>query len=183
LPELTTQRLKMPQYTEADVELAIEDVLEGVSIRRAALLRGVPRQTVNNRILGRQTNRQVNEANQRLTNAQEERVAKWILTQEALGYAPTHGQTRFLVQKILAKGGDTRPLGKKWLDGLKERRPEVRGKLGRRRDFRRANGASPENIEKFFALLDTVSWVKPENIYNTDETGIMEGQGINGLVL
>src|SRR5436305_5915116 len=31
--------------------------------------------------------------------------------------------------------------------------------------------------------MNILSRIKPKNIYNTDETGIMEGQGINGLVL
>src|SRR5205814_9642215 len=63
------------------------------------------------------------------------------------------------------------------------RNPDVKTKIGKRIDYKRINGASPEAITSWFDLYDQFDWIKPEKIYNTDETGIMEGQGINGLVL
>ena len=43
--------------------------------------------------------------------------------------------------------------------------------------------ATPVNIRKLFKLYNTVSWIPPQQQYNADEGGIMEGQGINGLVI
>ena len=43
--------------------------------------------------------------------------------------------------------------------------------------------ATPENITRLFDLYKTVSWIPPQRRYNADESGIMEGQGINGLVI
>src|SRR5205814_334362 len=63
------------------------------------------------------------------------------------------------------------------------RNPDVKTKIGKRIDYKRINGASPEAITSWFDLYDQFDWIKPENIYNTDEAGIREGQGINGLVL
>jgi 4-hydroxybenzoate polyprenyltransferase len=49
----------------------------------------------------------------------------------------------------------------------------------------RINGATPEIIGEWFNWLqiDEVAAVKPENRWNMDEAGIMEGMGSNGLVL
>ena len=43
--------------------------------------------------------------------------------------------------------------------------------------------ATLDNIRKLFKLYDTVSWIPPWRQYNADENDIMEGQGINGLVI
>ena len=59
----------------------------------------------------------------------------------------------------------------------------MKTKLGRRTDWERINAATPVNIRKLFKLYDTVSWIPPRRRYNADEGGIMEGQGINGLVI
>ena len=105
------------------------------------------------------------------------------MRQEALGYAPTHAQVRAIVSGILKQGGDDKPLGKKWIRHFFERRPAVKTKLGRRTDWERINKATLDNIKILFQLYETVSWIPPRRRYNADEGGIMEGQGINGLVI
>ncbi|KAI3532057.1 transposase [Colletotrichum abscissum] len=52
-------------------------------------------------------------------------------------------------------------------------------------DSRRVNGASTEVIRNWFKFLaiPEIKDIKPANRYNMDETGILEGQGANGLVL
>jgi hypothetical protein len=50
-------------------------------------------------------------------------------------------------------------------------------------DWEHINAATPENIKHLFSLYETVSWIPPWWRYNADEGGIMEGQGINGLVI
>jgi 4-hydroxybenzoate polyprenyltransferase len=56
---------------------------------------------------------------------------------------------------------------------------------GKRIDLARINGASTEKIKGFFKLLQlpAVQAIAPEHRYNMDETGLMEGQGDNGLVV
>ena len=173
----------MKEYTEADIQAAIDAVLEGTSIRQAALSHGVPRQTLSRRILNRMPPLLAHEKQQRLSQVQEENIAKWVLTQEALGYAPSHGQVRLIATKVLLHQGDPEPLGKNWFQGFFRRHPEIKTKIGVRIDHKRIEGATPENINKFFDRLATVSHIPPERIYNTDEAGIMEGMGINGLVI
>jgi hypothetical protein len=64
----------MPKYTESDIENGIEFVLAGRSLRYAAEASGVPRQTISNRILGRQTKSQTNESRQKLSSGLEKKV-------------------------------------------------------------------------------------------------------------
>ena len=55
-PNFILKHAKMPEYTEADISSAINAVLNGVSLRKAACDYGIPRQTLSNRILGAQAN-------------------------------------------------------------------------------------------------------------------------------
>ena len=80
----------MATYTEGDVQNALSDLRNGVSVATAATRHGIPRGTLRGRLNGRQPHRHAHDNSQRLSAVQEERLSLWILRQEALGYAPTH---------------------------------------------------------------------------------------------
>lgn len=52
-------------------------------------------------------------------------------------------------------------------------------------DSNRINGATTDVIKAWFQYLalPAITAIKPENRWNMDEAGIMEGQGENGLVV
>jgi 4-hydroxybenzoate polyprenyltransferase len=122
---------------------------------------------------------------QRLSPDQEAKLAEWVRIQHALGLAPTHQQVKVFAERILHAMGDTDPLGKQWIQGFKRRNPSIKVQRSRPIDSRRINGASTEVIRDWFKLLaiPEIKGIKPANRYNMDETGILEGQGSNGLVL
>ncbi|KAH7461693.1 hypothetical protein FOMA001_g18887 [Fusarium oxysporum f. sp. matthiolae] len=155
----------MPVYSADDLENAIADVKNGVSLKTAA------KKTV------------ARQEQLRLTTDQEDDLERWILRQEKLGHAPTHAQVRTIVRSVLARHGDHAPLGRKWTTRFVERHPALKTKLGRRTDWERVNAATPANIKRLFDVYETVDWIPPERRYNADEGGIMEGQGVNGLVI
>ncbi|EDO04142.1 hypothetical protein SS1G_06625 [Sclerotinia sclerotiorum 1980 UF-70] len=66
-----------------------------------------------------------------------------------------------------------------------ERNPEIKTKRQYKIDNARINGATTEIISKFFEKLDlpAIKYIKPENRWNMDEAGIMEGQDLNSMVL
>ena len=173
----------MARYTENDIQDALADLNSGVALATAATRHGVPRNTLRGRFKGAQPHRHAHDDMQRLTAVQEEHLEKWILQQEALGYAATHAQVRAIAIAVLKRQGDHKNLGKKWTNHFVQRHPAIRSKLGRRVSWERVNEATPENIRNFFSLYETVSWIPPRRRYNADEGGIMEGQGINGLVI
>jgi hypothetical protein len=173
----------MARYTEKDVENALRDIESGVAVRHATRRHGVPRGTLRDRLNGAQPHQLAHSDQLRLSTPQEEHLKQWILRQEALGYAPTHGQVRAIASSVLKRQGDNRPLGKKWSTHFVRRHKEVKTKLGRRTDWERIKAATPENIRHLFSLYETVTWMPPRRRYNADEGGIMEGHGVNGLVI
>ena len=174
-----------PQYTQDDLDMALQAIAGGKSVRKAALEWGIPRSTLQDRVHGTETHHEAAEDQQRLSPAQEKRLADWILCQEELGLPLTHSQIKEFVVRILAVKGDTNKLGKNWVTGFRKRNPQISTKRTRLIDSKRINGATSEVITAWFSLLDRPTFrdIKPEHRYNMDEAGIMEGMGSNGLVL
>jgi hypothetical protein len=175
----------MAPYTESDIAGALDDIRCGVSARMAAQRWGVPRSTIFSRSNGCQSRKQGAEALQRLSQYQERQLCEWARIQDSLGLAASHSQLKEFAQRILATQGDHEPLGKRWITGFLRRNPEIKTMRGKRIDSKRINGASTDRIKAFFALLDNpeIKNIPSQHRYNMDETGILEGQGSNGLVL
>ncbi|OHW96941.1 transposase [Colletotrichum incanum] len=175
----------MGQYTEYEVGKALGDIANGVPIQAASRKWGVPRSTLQNRLKGIQPRDIAFADLQQLSVSQEAKLANWVQIQADLGLAPTHQQVRVFAQRILHAMGDTQPLGKRWVDAFVRRNPSIKVQRSRSIDSRRVNGASTEIIRDWFKYLaiPSILAIQPANRYNMDETGILEGQGVNGLVL
>ncbi|ROW07328.1 hypothetical protein VMCG_03859 [Cytospora schulzeri] len=113
----------MKKYAETDVNNAVEAIKNGASIRQTSVKFGVPRTTLYNRLHGTQPHRTSSEELQRLTHAQEASLTQWMLTQAALGVRPTHAQLKGFAERVLARQGDTRPLGRRWIERFLGRNP------------------------------------------------------------
>jgi Tc5 transposase DNA-binding domain/helix-turn-helix, Psq domain len=172
-------------FTEDDVQYALRDVANGKSVRKASLDWGVSRATLQQRILGRLPRAEAAAHLQRLAPVQEQRLTDWVLVQERLGQNPTHTQIRAFAGRVLAARHDALPLGKRWMAGFLRRNPVLKTKNQFRIDSARVNGASSDVIRPWFQKLEVpaIKAIKPENRWNMDEAGIMEGQGENGLVV
>ena len=105
----------MGQYTENNLQQALEAVTNGQSLRRASLQWGVPKSTLLSRRQGHEPRREAFASQQRLSPVQESHLTQWILTQAALGLPPTHAQIRQFAERILAIKGDSQSLGKHWM--------------------------------------------------------------------
>ena len=164
---------------------AINDVKNGKSICQASQDWGVPSSTLSDRIRGQENHNQASQSQQRLSTSQEERLTTWILAQEALGSPLTHVQIRQFADRLLIIKGDTQKLGKRWIKGFLRCNPILRTKRARNIDSVQVNGATTQVIKDWFQLLNipAISNIKPENRWNMDESGIMEGLGVNGLVV
>jgi 4-hydroxybenzoate polyprenyltransferase len=175
----------MTQYTEDDLNHAIEDVANGKPKKLAAREWGVPESTLRNRIKGSENHSIAAESQQRLSKVQEDHLANWVLTQEALGVPLTHAQIKEFAQRLLTIKGDYKSLGKRWMQAFLRRNPILKTKRFRNIDSQRVNGATTSIIKSWFRLLaiPQIQAIKPEHRYNMDESGIMEGFGANGLVV
>ena len=175
----------MPQYTKEDVQRALNAIANGIHQRKAALEYGILRSTLQLRIDGSLSRREAHIPQQRLSKIQEERLSKWILIQESLGLGPTHGQIRAFAGRILQARGDALPLGKRWMAGFLRCNPILKTKKQFYIDSARVNSATTEVIKKWWPKLaiPAIKAIKPDNRYNMDEAGIIEGMGDNGLVV
>ncbi len=169
----------MAPYTGTDVADAIFDVTDnGLSVNKAAQKYNVPATTISARMNGvNKTRAEGQEVKQRLTPDEEHRLIEWILRQESLGHAPGHAAVRSIAGKILRQKGDYKKLGKKWLDGFRQRNPSIHTKIGRRTEAARFNGFTPKSVNWYFNIRDDYNWVKPEYTVNVDKGGIMAGFG------
>ena len=85
----------------------------------------------------------------------------------------------------MASKGDPLPVGKHWLRGFFAWHPEVCTKKAKQIDSVCTNGATSGVIRSWFPrlYLPVIKSIKPVNCWNMDEAGIMEGMGVNGLVV
>lgn len=127
----TAKMPKLHTWTEADIDAAMDDMCNGVSLRKAAKNHGIPTTTLSDRVEQRSKAPQAaHESQQRLSDTQEKKIVEWILRQEKLGYAPTHRAVRCVVSRLLKQAGDVRPLGRKWVQHFRKRHPTIRNKKG-----------------------------------------------------
>ena len=175
----------MPRYTEDDIAQAIKDTTNGKSLRLAAREQGVPYPILRGRIEGGENHSNTVESQQRLSRVQEDHLANWVLTQEALGVPLTYTQIKEFAQRLLILKGDYKSLGKRWIQAFLQRNPTLKTKRFRNIDSRRVNSATIPIIKSWFQLLaiPQIQAIKPEYRYNIDESGIMEGFGANRLVV
>ena len=122
---------------------------------------------------------------QRLLPVQEQSLTDQVLVQESLGLNPTYAQIRAFAGRILAARHNALPLGKRWMAGFLRRNPVLKTKKQFRIDSTYVNDVTSDIIKAWFQKLEipTIKAIKPENRWNIDEAGIIEGQGINGLVV
>ena len=67
-------------------------------------------------------------------------------------------------------------MGRNWVAKLIRRRLELRTKIGRRQEANRFDSFTPKAVHWYFDIReDQYSWIKPENIINVDEGGIIIG--------
>ena len=107
------------------------------------------------------------------------------MAQETLGLSLTHGQIREFACRLLVIKGDQKELGKQWIEGFLRHNLILRTKRARNIDFVQVNNAIILIIKSWFSCLaiPEIAVIKPENRYNIDESGIIEGCEVNRLVV
>ncbi|KAM4065855.1 transposase [Hirsutella rhossiliensis] len=171
------------KYTESDIHSALEAIANGGSAKKAARDWGVRGQLFTIACMVTNAER-MHFLLFRGFQTQEKQLTEWILIQDALAFLPLtrrSGSSR----SACSPSKETTPLGKHWMQAFLRRNPAVRTQKCHHRDSARVNGASTEVIRPWFNnfFLPEILAIKPENRYNMDEAGIMEGLGENGLVV
>jgi hypothetical protein len=166
-------------YTEDDMADALFDITDNsLSQSIASNKYGIPQQTISDRLSGQTAKADQIQPHRRLNKNQEAHLVSWILRQESLGYAPSHSQIKACVKALIKRQGITQKLGKHWVERFIDRYPEIKTKPGRRQEANRFNSFTPKAVHWYFDIREKeYGWIKPENIVNVDEGGIMSGFG------
>ena len=143
----------MPKYTEDQVKQAIDQADATKNVKAAAKAWGIPYSTLRHRLEGIGPKYKAQSHRQRLSPAEEEHLASWVMSQRILGLAPTLGQLREFAQHIAANSGDDRPIGQNWATGFLRRNPKVQTVKCKAIDFNRPEGDLTEQIKDFFERL------------------------------
>ncbi|OBS16804.1 hypothetical protein FPOA_27081 [Fusarium poae] len=150
---------------------------------KAGQKHGVPQPTLSGRLRGVPPKSEVAHPAQLLPKSQESSLVAWILRQEALGYAPSHSQVRATVTALLRQQGREKPIGIHWLARFIKRHPSIKTKIGKRQEASRFNCFTPTAVNWYFDIREReYGWIKPDNIINVDEGGIMAGFGLDSLL-
>ncbi|KAJ3466488.1 hypothetical protein MRS44_004052 [Fusarium solani] len=175
----------MPKYTDEDLNEAIQTVKNGRSVVKAANQHGVPRSSLRDRLAGKEPKGRAHEGQQRLSHALEKELCDWLRVQDALGTPLTHFQIRQLVQRVLLVQGDSRPLGKHWIDRFIARNQRIKTLRAVRIEAKRIRGSKAVIIRAWFDQLKDpeVIVIRHWHRWNMDEIGIFQGVGLNGLVV
>lgn len=136
-----------PSWTESDMDSALFDMSEGLSLRKAAANWGIPPQTLSDRFNQKsQPKSEGHQSQQRLTLSEEKKIVEWILKQEKLGYAPSAGAVKAVVTALLKLKNDTKPLGTKWIRNFKKHHPQIHHKKGTIQESIRFNSFTPKTV-------------------------------------
>ena len=73
---MLVHELIMKQYTEDDINQALDAVTRGATVKTAASAYGIPRSTLRNRLNGHQPHQQASASQQRLSQTQEDHLTQ-----------------------------------------------------------------------------------------------------------
>src|SRR5271169_1719924 len=193
-------RPKNPDAAENEAKLqeAAAEVLAGKhTCHSAAIAFDVRRSTLYDRVkYGKKPRNQAHEDDQNLTHVEEKELVRWITRLTISGYAPGYETLRRLAEiirerRVKTDGREVQvkvydKISKEWVPRFIQRHPELAGVRLRSIDTARIKAASSEQLQSWFDKLEKVLAefnIKPENIYNMDESGFAIGEKEAGRVI
>ena len=150
-----------------------------MTVRRAALVYGIPKSTLHDRVSGKVNHEARVGAPKYLTDEEEEEVVKWLEGCAQVGCAKSVKDVRAIVGAIVAKkqGVDCVVVSHGWWDRFRQRHPHLALRAGEALAYQRAVATSPETLKNYFDQLEEVLEQNnlrnsPSLIFNADESGM-----------
>jgi DDE superfamily endonuclease/Tc5 transposase DNA-binding domain/helix-turn-helix, Psq domain len=173
---------------EAQLQAAITAVLnKEYTCHTAATVFNVPRRTLYDRVNGmKKARNKAHERDQILTHAEEKVLVRWITRLTITGYPPRYATLLEMAEEIRKQRVKDKvqtviydDIGEQWVQRFLRRHPELVSITPRSIDAVRIKDTSSERLKQWFDDLEKVLVeynIKPENIYNMDESGFAIGE-------
>jgi hypothetical protein len=148
------------------------------SFRGAEARFGVAPSTLGDRHRGALSRAEAAELRQVMDTKLEIHLAEWIKHQNQICLSPTTAQTKEMAELLLKLVETPKELGKSWYNGFRNRHPEIVCKRKRTIDAPRRDCCSVEALQSHIERVATriaTRRIKPQNIWNMDETGVSIG--------
>ena len=173
---------------EDNILQAVDDIRNRryKSIRQCVAYYGVPRSTVASQLRGRKSKTEIDHKSQRFTVQEQKSIIQWINDLQRQHRSLNHAELRGLLENLLQKKGDFRPLGEHYITRFIRHHSELKSGFSRAMDVKRMTALDPDIVETFFAefeRLKTTYGVEMNDIYNMDETGFQMGQNHSECVI
>jgi hypothetical protein len=155
------------------------------SVRRAATVYNVPRNTLHRRLNNILSRRDCTPNSMKLDKLEETAIIQYVLDLDSRGFSPRLCFVRDMADKLRSARSRS-PVGKNWADNFVNRTPGLKMRFRRKYDRQRALNEDPEVIQKWFELVrNTIAkhGICEDDIYNFDETGFQMGVISSGKVV
>ena len=185
-----TQRKKTGIWTDLSLENALNSITnDGMSIREASKLYGIPSSSIRDHLYGIRTSRQ-KDIRPVLTPHDEKKIVDYIFKMQDRGHPLTAAE---LCLKV-ATTTETRSTpwsargvpGKGWLRRFWSRHPEISSRRSQGLEVARARALCPITAESLYTNLErlyTAHSYPPTHIWNCDESGVQAGRAGGATIL
>lgn len=172
------------QYTEEAMMKAVNAVNNGVSVRRAAIMFGVPRVTLLDKVRGRSPAIRKMGPSTILTEGEENKLVQWMLSLGKAGFPVTKSQLLNSVSVLTKKLGRNTPFkqgqpGRHWYESFLKRHRNISERISESVSACRAL-VTEKSIRRWFEevatyldqnkLRDIGLMEDPSRMFNCDET-------------
>jgi len=167
------------QWSEQSMLAAIKAVQEGLPIYTSAREHGVPRTTLQDRILGKVKHGAKPGPQPYMTSEQERETVEFLLLASKAGYPKTRADISWIAEGVARDKGILKGehISHGWIDNFMKRHPELALRKGDATADIRMNNVTPETMKSYYDLLEEILEKhnlknSPGQIYNVDETGM-----------
>lgn len=149
------RRLKNGNWTAESLRHAIGDIDDGVPIRAASRMHGIPASSLRDHLMGRTVGRHRGRPGV-LSFEEEELLVQWISKMQDIGHPVSITQCRLKVAEITqfrATPFQNGVPGQSWVKWFKRRHPELSLRHSQGLEASRARGLCPDSVASFYANL------------------------------
>ena len=173
--------LRPAQYKDWSREsmlAAMKSVIDnGMSVRQAAQLHGVPKSTLGDRISGRVLPGTTSGPPTYLTCEEEEELVTFLCRAAQIGHGRTRQEVITIVEQVLSSRGNTRTVTTGWWASFIGRHPRLALRTPATLSLARASASDRGILDNYFDELESTLGVndlmdQPCLIFNMDETGM-----------